>query len=74
MDEQRLAFLVADIISEGIADTMVDMYIWFTPVRITSQHKQVIYTSVTQTINRTDNNFQYFLRLEVLKIVDGFYV
>ena len=74
MVEQRLAFLVADIISEGVADTMVDMYIWFTPVGITSQHKQVIYTSVTQTINRTDNNFQYFLRLEVLKIVDGFYV
>ena len=68
--KECLAVLVADIVSASIPNTMMDMNIGLTAIGVSCQHKQVIYTRITQSIDCADDNLQNLLGFIVLKILD----
>lgn len=70
--KQNLTFLIANIFSTSITDTVMDMHIWFASSGISGKHKQVVYTCVSQSIDGADYDFKNLLRYKGLKIFDGF--
>ena len=68
--KECLAVLVADVVSTGITNTMMNMNIGLTAIGVSCQHKQVIYTRITQSIDCADDNLQKRLGFKVPKRLD----